>query len=138
MAGVNEHRRNEDTRILLVFLLAFVVRLALQFTTLPSFLADRIELSTPVTSYKRLREGLYLYDHGIDPYDGGVCHQAPILLALLSSITALPQAALAEKVLYSVLDLAFTYKMLEILSSTYVKIRVSSTYQIRPWVFASM
>ncbi|XP_071824466.1 phosphatidylinositol glycan anchor biosynthesis class U protein-like [Apostichopus japonicus] len=45
-------------------------------------LADRIELSTPVTSWKLMTEGVFLLDHGISPYEGDNFHQPPLLLYL--------------------------------------------------------
>ncbi|KAI5285702.1 hypothetical protein KEM52_002322 [Ascosphaera acerosa] len=53
---------------------------------LPELLTSRIELSTPVSSFKRLQEGVFLYVRQLSPYDGGVFHQAPILLPLFSLI----------------------------------------------------
>ncbi|KAJ1948679.1 hypothetical protein FBU59_001480, partial [Linderina macrospora] len=54
-------------------------------------LAGRVELSTPVTSYKQLVEGLYLSSHGISPFDGGVFHQSPLLLLLFKLPYYLPE-----------------------------------------------
>ncbi|KAJ2823206.1 hypothetical protein IWW50_003881 [Coemansia erecta] len=55
-------------------------------------LPTRVELSTPVTSYKRLVEGLHLSAHGVSPYDGGVFHQSPLLLLALKGLYYLPEA----------------------------------------------
>ncbi|KAK6369584.1 hypothetical protein LTS17_009490 [Exophiala oligosperma] len=52
------------------------------FPALPDFLSTQVEISTPVSSFKRLQEGLFLYQHGLSPYDGGVYHQAPLLLVI--------------------------------------------------------
>ncbi|KAI9470179.1 hypothetical protein LPJ78_002976 [Coemansia sp. RSA 989] len=54
------------------------------------YLSGRVELSTPVTSYKRLQEGLYLSSLGISPYDGGVFHQSPLLLLAFKPLYYLP------------------------------------------------
>ncbi|KAJ1734343.1 hypothetical protein LPJ61_001123 [Coemansia biformis] len=54
------------------------------------YLSGRVELSTPVTSYKRLVEGLHLSAHGVSPYDGGVFHQSPLLLLLFQPLYYLP------------------------------------------------
>ncbi|KAJ3031871.1 UNVERIFIED_CONTAM: hypothetical protein HDU68_011630 [Siphonaria sp. JEL0065] len=51
-----------------------------------ALIANRIEVSTPVTSYKRMQEGVFLFRNNIDPYDGGVFHQAPLLLALFHAV----------------------------------------------------
>jgi GPI-anchor transamidase subunit U len=61
-------------------LLRLVVFLA--FPGIPEFLSTRVEVSTPISSFKRLQEGLFLYEHGLSPYDGGVFHQAPLLLVI--------------------------------------------------------
>lgn len=52
------------------------------FPALSDFLGTQVEISTPISSYKRLQEGLFLYQHGLSPYDGGVFHQAPLLLVI--------------------------------------------------------
>ncbi|KAJ3114512.1 hypothetical protein HK100_001646 [Physocladia obscura] len=49
-------------------------------------LSTRVEVSTPITSYKRMREGVYLLNNNIDPYDGGVFHQPPLLLLMFHSL----------------------------------------------------
>lgn len=61
----------------LLFGAAAALRLLLftAFPSLPNLLAGRVEVSTPVTSFKRLQEGLFLYTHNVSPYDGGVYHQ---------------------------------------------------------------
>lgn len=50
------------------------------------WIAERIEVTTPVSSYLRLKECVYLYTHGIPPYEGCVCHQAPLVVALYQQI----------------------------------------------------
>lgn len=66
-----------DQQKALLFGAAAAVRLLLftAFPSLPNLLAGRVEVSTPVTSFKRLQEGLFLYTHNVSPYDGGVYHQ---------------------------------------------------------------
>jgi phosphatidylinositol glycan class U len=88
-----------DRRKVAVFGGAFVLRLLLLllFPSLPDLLTGRVEVSTPVNSFKRrefytkmfsvclkllrltslspVQEGLFLYTHNVSPYDGGVFHQ---------------------------------------------------------------
>lgn len=45
-----------------------------------NILANRVEIATPLNSWKRLIEGVYLYDHKINPYDGDSFHESPIML----------------------------------------------------------
>ncbi|KAK4958480.1 hypothetical protein LTR10_004908 [Elasticomyces elasticus] len=78
------------------------------FPTLPDLLSQRAELSTPVDGFKRLQEGLFLYERGLDPYDGGMFHQAPLLLPLFSLLPS-PEAWLGRLISilsYTLLDLA--------------------------------
>lgn len=83
--------------VLFICLAATALRLFL-FLTFPGLvelLSTRVEVATPVTSFKRcmylppaateerehhsdilvVREGVFLFNNGISPYDGGVFHQ---------------------------------------------------------------
>ncbi|KAL5359165.1 GPI transamidase subunit PIG-U [Aspergillus floccosus] len=90
-----------------VFVGAHTLRLLLiiLFPSLPDLLTGRVEVSTPVTSFKRLQEGLYLYQRNVSPYDGGVFHQAPVLLPLFSMFPNIDQSPLATAIFFSIVDL---------------------------------
>ncbi|KAF9888767.1 hypothetical protein FE257_008343 [Aspergillus nanangensis] len=90
-----------------VFLAAHALRLllALFFPSLPNLLTGRVEVSTPITSFKRLQEGLYLYQRNVSPYDGGVYHQAPILLPLFSLLPNANMSPLITAIFFSLVDL---------------------------------
>ncbi|KAJ8696015.1 hypothetical protein PTI98_005916 [Pleurotus ostreatus] len=60
------------------------------------------QLSSPLTSYFRLQEGVHLFQSGIDPYDGGSFHHSPLLLALFD--TVIPASRLAAYVLWCLCD----------------------------------
>ncbi|KAG0701281.1 GPI transamidase subunit PIG-U [Suillus ampliporus] len=64
------------------------LRLLLAVLPLPGqhLLKHDNQLSSPLTSYLRLNEGLWLLDNGIDPYMGGAFHHSPLLLSLFSTI----------------------------------------------------
>ena len=64
----------------------FRILISVSSPSLISLISYRTEVSTPVTSYKRMLEGIYLYKNKIDPYDGGVFHQAPLLLLIYSIV----------------------------------------------------
>ncbi|WVW84068.1 hypothetical protein I302_106097 [Kwoniella bestiolae CBS 10118] len=49
-------------------------------------LERRPELSTPLTSIRSLKEGVYIHERGTNPYDGGVFYHSPIYLAALTYI----------------------------------------------------
>lgn len=66
-------------------------------------LSDRVEIATPLSSHKRLLEGLFLYERGISPYDGGVYHQAPLLLVIFEFLPPV--------FVYTMLDLVNAYNL---------------------------
>lgn len=66
-------------------------------------LSDRVEIATPLSSHKRLLEGLFLYERGISPYDGGVYHQAPLLLVIFEFFPPV--------LVYTILDLLNAYNL---------------------------
>ena len=49
-----------------------------------------------------VKEGLFLYEHDVSPYDGGIFHQAPLLLALFSAIGSSPWTTI---IVYTMLDI---------------------------------
>ncbi|CAO3630127.1 unnamed protein product [Mucor fragilis] len=94
----------------LIYITAVAIRLAIfSFPSVSNALVERVELSTPVTSFKRLTEGVYLYNNNVPPYDGGAFHQSPLLLCLFSFIMALPANTLP--VLYCALDIIIAYTL---------------------------
>jgi phosphatidylinositol glycan class U len=112
-----------------LYLGAAVLRLALftVFPGLPDLLTGRVEVSTPVTSFKRcklcplrpytclpmltalcyatVQEGLFLYNHNVSPYDGGVYHQAPLFLPLFSLLPNSSGFPIFTYLLYIAVDL---------------------------------
>ncbi|KAL4910930.1 hypothetical protein BDW74DRAFT_142099 [Aspergillus multicolor] len=85
--------------------LALRLLLLLLFPSLPDLLTGRVEVSTPVSSFKRLQEGLFLYNRNVSPYDGGVFHQAPLLLPIFSLLPNAQQYPFPTALLYSLIDL---------------------------------
>ncbi|KAJ5007600.1 hypothetical protein K4K57_010694 [Colletotrichum sp. SAR 10_99] len=90
-----------------VYAAAAALRLLLfvAFPGLPDLLTGRVEISTPVTSFKRLQEGLFLYNHNVSPYDGGVYHQAPLFLPLFSLLPDPKSFPIFTYVLYILFDI---------------------------------
>lgn len=108
----------------LIFAGAAAVRLglAIAFPALPDFLSGRVEIATPVTGFKRrmaihhnhteyityyivVQEGLFLYNHGVSPYDGGVFHQAPLLLSFFSLFPDIARSPVPTVAVYALLDI---------------------------------
>ncbi|KAI1262799.1 GPI transamidase component-like protein [Xylariaceae sp. FL1019] len=98
---------------------AAALRLALFtfFPRLPDLLTARVEVSTPVTSFKRLQEGLFLYNHNASPYDGGVFHQAPLLLPIFSLLPDASTYPFFTYLLYVLVDIASAHALYQIAES---------------------
>ncbi|KAI9712162.1 MAG: hypothetical protein M1812_007000 [Candelaria pacifica] len=105
-----------DRRKAFLYGAAIAVRLLLfvAFPSLPDLLTGRVEISTPVTSFKRLQEGLFLYTHGVSPYDGGVFHQAPLFLPLFALLPNPADYPLATAFLYIAVDLLSAEALMQI------------------------
>ncbi|KAE8449429.1 hypothetical protein EG329_008037 [Mollisiaceae sp. DMI_Dod_QoI] len=110
---------NIDRRKAMLFGAAAAVRLLLftAFPGLPDLLTARVEISTPVTSFKRLQEGLYLYNHNVSPYDGGVYHQAPLLLPLFALLPSSSTYPAFTYILYIIVDLLSANALMQIADS---------------------
>ncbi|KAJ4989832.1 Phosphatidylinositol glycan anchor biosynthesis class U protein [Stagonosporopsis vannaccii] len=91
--------------------------LSAAFPGLPTLLAGRVEVSTPVTSFKRLQEGLFLYTHNVSPYDGGLYHQAPLLLPLFSLLPNPAHYPVATDVVFTVVDLVGAHALAQVAES---------------------
>ena len=52
-----------------------------------------------------VQEGLFLYNHNVSPYDGGVYHQAPLLLPLFSLLPRFSSFPIFTFLLYICVDL---------------------------------
>ncbi|KAL2259754.1 hypothetical protein VTK26DRAFT_6458 [Humicola hyalothermophila] len=102
-----------------LYIAAAVLRLAIftLFPALPDLLTGRVEISTPVTSFKRLQEGLFLYSHNVSPYDGGVYHQAPLFLPLFSLLPSFSSFPIFTYLLYIAVDLLSANALLKIADS---------------------
>jgi phosphatidylinositol glycan class U len=77
-----------DRKTVAIYAGAALLRLLvfLAFPNVSDFLGTQVEISTPISSFKRLQEGLFLYQHGLSPYGGGVFHQAPLLLVVFEML----------------------------------------------------
>ncbi|KAJ5473465.1 hypothetical protein N7475_003031 [Penicillium sp. IBT 31633x] len=108
-----------DRRKIAVFSAAFVLRLLLTclFPSLPDLLTGRVEVSTPVNSFKRLQEGLFLYTRNVSPYDGGVFHQAPLLLPLFALLPDAKISPLPTAIFYFLVDLLNAHALVTISAS---------------------
>ncbi|RUP48956.1 hypothetical protein BC936DRAFT_143574 [Jimgerdemannia flammicorona] len=128
----------------LLYIPAFAIRLALfHIPAIAETLASRVEIVTPITSYKRLTEGLYLFESHVPPYDGGVFHQSPIFLALFQLLNFLP--SITVPILYALTDITIAYLLTEITTKKQAiygvkpKLEVEKGAKgIEPWVVGAL
>ncbi|GAB0098215.1 phosphatidylinositol glycan anchor biosynthesis, class U [Sergentomyia squamirostris] len=62
------------------FLIAGTIRHLLMLSTFAPYIRDRVEVSTPLNSWKRVLEGAHLHERGVDPYSGDMYHENPLIL----------------------------------------------------------
>jgi len=91
---------------------AIAGRFLLSFTSIYDALKYDHLLTSPLTSYPRLQEGVFLYQRGIDPYSGGGFHHSPLLLAVFS--TALPHYGPVTQLLWASCDALSAYSLVQI------------------------
>uniref|UniRef100_A0A7N0UBG5 GPI transamidase subunit PIG-U n=1 Tax=Kalanchoe fedtschenkoi TaxID=63787 RepID=A0A7N0UBG5_KALFE len=66
---------------------SIMVRMVLIYYSKSLNLAARPELSTPLTSLRRLAEGYWLKQESISPYAGSMYHGSPLLLSIFGPLT---------------------------------------------------
>ncbi|KAJ3185751.1 hypothetical protein HDU85_001110 [Gaertneriomyces sp. JEL0708] len=73
-----------DTPLLPPRYVLILIRLLLLYkTSVTTFLSPRVEIATPVTSFKSLKEAIFLSLRDVNVYEGGVVHTMPILVWLM-------------------------------------------------------
>ncbi|RCK65051.1 GPI transamidase component GAB1 [Candida viswanathii] len=82
------------------------------FPQITTILDSSVDFSTPITSFKSLQESFYYFSHGINLYDGGNNHHAPLLVILLSFVNSLPGSSIWFNLLYTAVDVLITYKLI--------------------------
>ncbi|KIM45341.1 hypothetical protein M413DRAFT_17367 [Hebeloma cylindrosporum] len=121
------------------FLALTAVRLWISLTDLSITLKHDHQLSSPLTSFSQLQEGIYLFKHDIDPYSGGSFRHSPILLSFFATI--LPNSRKLASVLWTLIDAAGAWSLVQIwrsrqnvISSPW-DILIASLYLLNPYIF---
>ncbi|XP_043595696.1 phosphatidylinositol glycan anchor biosynthesis class U protein isoform X2 [Bombus pyrosoma] len=70
----------------IVTLQSGTIRFLLMNSEYQKVISNRVEISTALNSWKRVTEGVYLYNCGIDPYTGDLFHETPIGLYIFNFI----------------------------------------------------
>ncbi len=66
-----------------------------------------------------MQEGVFLYTHNVSPYDGGVYHQAPLLLPLFALLPSPSRFALPTNLLFTAVDLLSANALAQVAESGY-------------------
>ncbi|XP_015924448.1 phosphatidylinositol glycan anchor biosynthesis class U protein [Parasteatoda tepidariorum] len=62
-----------------VYSIGFIIRfLILKYPAVTENLGKRVEISTPVTAWRKAIEGVHLWKQGVDPYDSDIFHESPL------------------------------------------------------------
>ncbi|XP_013787439.1 phosphatidylinositol glycan anchor biosynthesis class U protein-like [Limulus polyphemus] len=72
---------------LISYLSGYILRYFLFKSSISENIEKRVEVSTPVSSWKRVTEGVHLYRQGVSPYSGDVFHESPLSLLLYEIVT---------------------------------------------------
>lgn len=81
-----------------------IIRFLLTGSKFSKGIENRIEVSTPLNSWKRVQEGAHLYENSVDPYEGDVYHENP--LTLIASSYLIKNFNQYIPILFIILDLA--------------------------------
>lgn len=101
---------------------AFTLRTA-PFVALPQLttsLQGAVEFSTLISSWRALQEAIFLYENGMNVYDGGVVHHPPLLVLAMDILSP------AYALLYPLLDAYVTYTLILLAK----KLKIG----IKPWI----
>lgn len=121
----------DQMALILKYFVAGLVRYWLIHTDYWQTIANRVEIATPLNSWKRLIEGIYLYDHGIDPYEGDSFHESPIMLLFFQFL--LKKVPYLLPVIFTFMDI-LTAHILYKTSKAFVQIFEESQEKIKGYV----
>lgn len=79
-------------------------------------LASTVEISTPVDSFRSIKEAFFYLNHGMDVYDGGVVHHPPLLVSLLKLFLEISpsHANLLFNLLFTIVDVGIALKLVNL------------------------
>ncbi|KAH9485524.1 GPI transamidase component GAB1 [Psilocybe cubensis] len=122
-----------------IFFLLIAVRLWISFTDVSEILKNDQQLSSPLTSFSQLKEGIFLFNHDIDPYSGGSFRHSPLLLSFFA--TVLPSSRRLASALWTASDAVGAWALVEIwrarqnLRRSSRDLLVAASYLLNPYLF---
>lgn len=75
-----------DSGLFVQFLISMLLRYWLCTSEFKSSLQERVEISTPINAWKNLVEGITLLNSKVNPYDGDIFHESPLILHVFKYI----------------------------------------------------
>ncbi|CAG9765690.1 unnamed protein product [Ceutorhynchus assimilis] len=72
--------KSTTLKALLLVTIAALLRYAIMTSKYQSIIANHVEVSTPLSSWKRVSEGSFLFSKNINPYDGDLLHETPLAI----------------------------------------------------------
>ncbi|KAH7903612.1 PIG-U-domain-containing protein [Hygrophoropsis aurantiaca] len=103
-----------DARAVFALLVSGRLGLALSFPWLPDALKYDHMLSSPLTARLRLQEGIFLYQHDIDPYSGSAFRHSPLYLSLFTTLLPIISSPTACILLWTAADALAAYSLVRI------------------------
>ncbi|KAJ7195435.1 GPI transamidase subunit PIG-U [Mycena pura] len=114
-------------------------RLLLALTNLSGALKRDHQLSSPLTSYLNLQEGIFLFKNGVDPYSGGVFRHSPLFLALFT--TVLPASRTVSSIIWTLCDALGAWALVQVwrarqqVAKTSRDSLIAAAYLLNPYLF---
>ncbi|TFK74295.1 PIG-U-domain-containing protein [Pluteus cervinus] len=122
----------------LIFPCLLAIRLLITLTGVQSILEKNHQLTTPLTSYANLQEGIYLFNRGINPYDGGYFRHSPLFLSLFSTI--LPNTKSTAYIIWTLCDGIAAWALVQIwrarqgISTSSRDLLITTSYLFNPYL----
>ncbi|GLT98014.1 hypothetical protein SLE2022_155480 [Rubroshorea leprosula] len=94
-------------------------------------LAARPEVSTPLTSLRRLAEGFWLKQSSMSPYAGSMYHGSPLLLSLLGPLTVKRIEGQPNHLFFSLLSVIADVCSAMLIRATGKKLQMAYSYSLK-------
>ncbi|XP_050294955.1 phosphatidylinositol glycan anchor biosynthesis class U protein [Anthonomus grandis grandis] len=70
----------------LLLTLGALLRFIIMISKYQIIISNHIEVSTPLSSWKRVLEGIFLFSKGVNPYEGDLLHETPLAIHIYKYI----------------------------------------------------
>ncbi|KAL1512491.1 hypothetical protein ABEB36_002075 [Hypothenemus hampei] len=73
-------------KVSFLLILAALLRYIIMVSKYQNIIANHVEISTPLSSWKRVLEGTFLFSKNINPYEGDLLHETPLALHFYKTV----------------------------------------------------